>query len=141
MTVAWDDPVVAWDDESVSWDGTFASFSVTAVSPNQAQRGRTRNVIVVGTGFAETSTVSFSGVGITIVEQERLSSTAIRVRIQVDIAAPLGGRDVTVTHPTDPDETLVNGLTIVEFIPGGAASRSHQRGIREWKWGRLQRVV
>lgn len=141
MTVAWDDPNVIWSDPSVSWDGTFATFSVTAVAPPEAQRGRTRNILVIGTGFALTSTVSFSGAGITILNQERLSSTAIRVRIQVDIAAALGGRDVTVTHPTDPDETLVNGLTIIEFIPGGAASRSHNVSIREWKWGRLRRVV
>jgi hypothetical protein len=142
MVIAWNDPAVAWNDPAVTWNGDVAALSVTAISPNQVQRGRTKNVIVIGTGFVPTSAVSFSGAGITILTTEFLSSTAIRVRIEVDIAAALGARDVTVTNPGPTADTLVGGLTIIEFVPGGgAAGRSHTGHTRDWKWGRLRPVV
>ena len=70
--------------------------TLTSMSPSSAPQGANLTVILTGTNFISTSSVTFDGSGVNIVNSTVLSSTRITVDLQIDSNAPIGGGDVYV---------------------------------------------
>lgn len=88
---------------------------VSSVSPNQGVQGiPSLRVAINGMNFQDGATVSF-GVGITVNTTLFVSDTLLAVDITIDIAAPLGFRDVTVTNPDNLSGSLVNAFEVLPF--------------------------
>ncbi len=98
--------------------------AITGLTPNSAHQGDGQSAaIAVGIAGRYTHftsggvSVSF-GSGITVSGTPAVSSdTALSVNIQVDPAATLAGRTVTVTDATDGTITLVNGFSVAAGVP------------------------
>lgn len=95
--------------------------TVTAAIPNRGAIGDTNlDVTIIGTGFqpgAGTTTVAFSGMGITVNSVNVTSDTSLVANI--DITANTGLRDITVTNPvgTVPDGTGLNLFRVTDTPP------------------------
>ena len=74
--------------------------TLTARTPTSGNRLQTLSVILTGTGFISgTSTVSFSGAGVTVNTTTVDSATQITVNITIASTAATGTRTITVTNP------------------------------------------
>jgi Tol biopolymer transport system component len=76
--------------------------TVTSVSPDQVGAGRSRRLIVTGSGFlpgANASTSLLTPPGVTVTSVKVRSETVLRLRVTVDGDAPLGPRNLIVWNP------------------------------------------
>ncbi|MCW2927080.1 MAG: hypothetical protein JWM86_1048 [Thermoleophilia bacterium] len=74
--------------------------TITAATASSAPQGRRSLAVqLTGTGFTSTTTVSFSGAGLTVSAPTYVSPTRIDVTVTVAASAPLGARDITVANP------------------------------------------
>jgi len=90
---------------------TTAGVTVTAVTPNQGNKGSTVAVTIDGSGFVSGATVS-AGAGITVNNVTFVSATRLTASFVIDSAAAGGPRDVTVTNPSNAGGTLTNGFIV-----------------------------
>ncbi len=73
--------------------------TVTAAAPTSLARGQqARDVTITGTGFLAGATVNF-GADITVTSVNVSSSTSLVARVNVDVDAVLGARNVSVSNP------------------------------------------
>jgi hypothetical protein len=68
-----------------------------------------QNIDIVGSGFDNTTTVAFSGSGITQNSLQRISSTNLRVNITTAPDAALGARDVTFNNTDNGGHSVCTG--------------------------------
>lgn len=74
--------------------------TVDSADPGNAGQGaKDLDVIITGTNFAGTPTVSFSGAGITVGDVERNSAARLTATIDIEPTAATGSRNITVTNP------------------------------------------
>jgi hypothetical protein len=101
------------------WNGASGDVTIhlvqaptlTLATPATGPQGRLGLVVqLTGTAFTASSTVSFGGTGIAVTNTSYVSPTRIDVTIDIDDAAPLGARDVTVANP---NEVTATGLFTV----------------------------
>ncbi len=85
--------------------------SVTSCDPDNGDQGNSFEVLVKGSDFTATPTVSF-GSGITVNYVTYVNQGRIRVGITISGVATPGTRDVTVTNPDTQFGTLVSGFTV-----------------------------
>jgi hypothetical protein len=98
-----------------------ASFTVTSgaplpasISPTSDEQGFTGNVVVTGTNFDSggTSTLSFSGAGVTVNSYGTRNTTNLTANITIAPSAALTARDVIVTNVDTQTGTLAAAFTI-----------------------------
>ncbi|MCI0527182.1 MAG: right-handed parallel beta-helix repeat-containing protein, partial [Nitrospira sp.] len=88
---------------------------VISVSPNQGTQGTPSLLVAInGENFQDGATVSF-GEGITVNTTLVVSDILITVDIAIDLAAPIGFRDVTVTNPDALSGSLANAFEVQAF--------------------------
>jgi hypothetical protein len=90
------------------------SPTLSSVSPSQAGRGSSINVVMTGTNFLEgVSSVSF-GPDVTVNSTTINSATQITVNISIALSAATGARNVSVTNatPGGGTATLTGGFTV-----------------------------
>jgi len=76
------------------------TVSVESLDTTSGSRGSTiEGIIITGSGFTDATSVSF-GEGITVTDFTDDSDTQITADVNIDSAADLGARDITVTTPT-----------------------------------------
>jgi murein DD-endopeptidase MepM/ murein hydrolase activator NlpD/photosystem II stability/assembly factor-like uncharacterized protein len=88
-------------------------LTITSISPSSGTQGQTiSNFIVTGGNFQPTSTISFSGMGITV--NSYISRTANQIVASVNVAstASTGIQNVIVTNPDGQQSTLTNAFTV-----------------------------
>jgi hypothetical protein len=86
--------------------------TVESTSPGSGDQGGAQNVIVKGTNFAGSSTVSLSGSGVTINSTTFESATQIKLNVTVATSASTGARTVTVTNTDAGAGSLASGFTV-----------------------------
>jgi hypothetical protein len=69
---------------------------ITSISPNHGSKGATLDVIISGSNFDRTTSVSL-GTGVTVKSFTNLSPIQLRVNVIIDTKAVTGVRDVSVT--------------------------------------------
>src|SRR5207253_7059384 len=84
----------------------------TSVVPPNGTQGQSLTVRILGTNFARTPTVSFSGTGITVGAVTFVSSTEVDVPITISATATVGARNVTVTNPNGQSGTCTGCFTV-----------------------------
>ena len=90
---------------------------VTSLSPASRGQGATNETVVItgsnfGSGTWATSSVSFSGTGITVNSVTRTDASHLTVNLSVAATATLGARDVTVRNTDFGRATRVAGFTV-----------------------------
>jgi hypothetical protein len=86
--------------------------TVTSITPTSGAQGATNLLVsITGTNFFTGTTCSF-GAGITVTSCVYNSGTSLTADLQIDSAATLGARDVTVTNPDGQSGTLPGGFTV-----------------------------
>jgi hypothetical protein len=88
-----------------------AAPNVESTSPNSANRGATKTVVIKGTGFASGASSSF-GSGINVESTSFVSSTELKVKISIESSASTGNRTVTVTNPDAGSDSQSNAFTV-----------------------------
>ena len=88
----------------------------TSVVPPNGTQGQSLTVRILGTNFARTPTVSFSGTGITVGAVTFVSSTEVDVPITISATATVGARNVTVTNPNGQSGTCTGCFTVVSAV-------------------------
>ena len=106
--------------------------SISSLSPSSRGQGAvSQNIVVTGSNFLSgswpSSSVWFSGTGITVNSVSRTNSTHLTVNISIASGAATGARDVTVRNLDAGRATLVGGFT-VNVGPGVASLNSSSRG-------------
>ena len=106
------------DKQSGTCSGCFtvvvsAGPNPTSVVPPNGTQGQSLTVRILGTNFARTPTVSFSGTGITVGAVTFVSSTEVDVPITISATATVGARNVTVTNPNGQSGTCTGCFTVV----------------------------
>jgi hypothetical protein len=106
---------------------TTAAFKVPAVpapspasiSPTSGLQGQTLNVTVTGTSFDSggTSTLSFSGTGITVNSYGTRNATTLTANISIASNATVSARNVIVTNADTQTGTLSSAFTVVKLPP------------------------
>ena len=92
--------------------------SITSISPSSGVQGQTiTNLTVAGSNFQATSTLSFSGSGITVNSYSSRTTTQIMASITIAVDAPTGARDVFVTNPDGQQAARGAGFTVVPAPP------------------------
>lgn len=92
--------------------------SISSVSPSSGYQGQTiTNFTVNGSHFQATSTVSFSGTGITVNSYSTRTATQIVASITIALDAPTGARDVFVTNPDGQQAARGAGFTVLQTTP------------------------
>ena len=98
---------------------TAATPVLTTVNPNTGQQGRTGESIALTGQFTHwvqgTTTASF-GAGITVATLTINSATTATASLNIDAAAALGARNVTLTTGAEV-VTLTNGFTVTAATP------------------------
>ncbi|MDM8557357.1 Calx-beta domain-containing protein [Candidatus Parabeggiatoa sp. HSG14] len=87
---------------------------LTSITPNQGQQGKTIedvNIQGANTHFTSSSTVSFSGAGVTASSINVKNATQIIATVEIAIDAPFGSQDVFVATG-DETATLLKGFEI-----------------------------
>jgi hypothetical protein len=100
--------------------------AITSVSPNQANRGQTLNVILTGSNFTGTTGLGF-GSGITVNSFTVDSATQITAGITIDNAAVVGPRAVSATSPAGTG-TLPSAFSVTAKEPLFLTTASHPEG-------------
>ena len=105
------------DSQSDSCDSCVTVIAppptVTSVTPSSGgQAAQDRSLVIAGTGFDATPTVSFSGAGITVDSVTRNSATQLTVVVDIAPTAATGARDVTVTNSDSGSTTAIGGFTV-----------------------------
>lgn len=98
--------------------------TITSVSPSKGAQGQTLAMTITGTSFTGATSVSF-GPRIAVNSFTVNSSTEITGNITIGASAPLGPRDVEVTHGST--VTLTSGFTVIQ-APPTIASVSPNKG-------------
>ena len=109
------------DKQSGTCSGCFtvvvsAGPNPTSVVPPNGTQGQSLTVRILGTNFARTPTVSFSGTGITVGAVTFVSSTEVDVPITISATATVGARNVTVTNPNGQSGTCTGCFTVVSAV-------------------------
>ena len=109
------------DKQSGTCSGCFtvvvsAGPNPTSVVPPNGTQGQSLTVRILGTNFAATPTVSFSGTGITVGAVTFVSSTEVDVPITISATATVGARNVTVTNPNGQSGTCSGCFTVVSAV-------------------------
>jgi hypothetical protein len=86
--------------------------AVTSVSPNEASKGETLDIIISGSNFDGVTAISL-GSGVTVKSITSLSPIQLKANIKIDDEAVTGVRSVNVTTPGG-TSTLGNSFTIQE---------------------------
>ena len=87
--------------------------TITSTIPAVAGRNASGWVLALGgSDFSPSPAVTFSGLGITVVNMTYLTPTSAEVTINVDGAAATGTRDIYLTNSDGKKDTLVAGLTV-----------------------------
>jgi hypothetical protein len=90
-----------------------AGPTVTSLAPNSLGQGATNaTVVVTGTNFVATPTVTFSGAGVTASSVTRDSATQLTLTVTVTSGAATGARDITVTNPDGGVVTKSGAFTV-----------------------------
>ena len=105
------DGTVAFKAEHID---NIEPLSITSITPNSTIRGATLTVTINGNNLDHVNGVSF-GSGITVTGLTVVNSSQVDVDIDIDTAADLGPRDVTVSGP-DGTATLADGFMVNEVI-------------------------
>ncbi len=86
---------------------------ITGVSPGTGIQGTSlSNFTVIGRNLTATSTLSFSGSGVTVNSYGTRTASQMIASISIGAGAPLGQRNVTVTNPDGLSATLANAFTV-----------------------------
>ncbi|MBN1756352.1 gliding motility-associated C-terminal domain-containing protein [bacterium] len=94
------------------WAQTPTLYSV---SPDTGAQGSSLTILLSGTNFVSGPALSTDfGAGITVTSLVYITSAFLRANIDIDIAAPLGTRDVIVTNPSGAADTLFDGFWIID---------------------------
>ncbi|MCC6143238.1 MAG: VWA domain-containing protein, partial [Candidatus Hydrogenedentes bacterium] len=91
--------------------------AIPNVDPPRGNRGTTINIVARGsnTNFNSSSTIAFSGTGITVNSGEATSATSFQANITIAPEAELGFRDITITtDPGEGSEELATGVGVFE---------------------------
>jgi hypothetical protein len=94
-----------------------AAPAITTISPTSRGQGATnQNVVINGSNFGSggwtSSSVWFSGTGITVNSVTRNSSSKLTVNLSVAPGAATGARDVTLRNSDGGRTTKLNGFTV-----------------------------
>ncbi|MBN2407127.1 MAG: T9SS type A sorting domain-containing protein [Elusimicrobia bacterium] len=92
--------------------------TVTGLSPSNAEKGKTLNVTVTGTGLLSDPSIVFSGTGITVNSSSLTSETELTANITVSGSAATGNRDMTFTN-VDDQWAAVSSCFEVKAASGG----------------------
>ena len=109
------------------WSGGSASItpppSPASIAPTSDEQGFTGNVTVTGTAFDSggTSTLSFSGTGVTVNSYGTRNATTLTANITITSGAALTARDVVVTNADSQTGTLVAAFTVTSGAPSPAS--------------------
>src|ERR1035437_4159508 len=98
--------------------------SPASVAPSTGQQGATiATFTVTGTAFDSggTSTLSFSGTGITVNSYGTRNATTLTANITIGITAALTARDVVVTNADAQTGTLSSAFTVTSGAPSPAS--------------------
>ena len=88
-------------------------FGVAGVAPSaRAQGSGAHTVIVTGDGFLPGTRARVSGTGVSVSSTSVLSATTLEVPLSVGAGAPIGPRDVIVTHPDGSAVTCTGCFTV-----------------------------
>src|SRR6202790_2331646 len=114
---------------NVSWSAYIAAFKATPVAPppapatvnptSGAQGATISNFTVTGTNFdaGGTSTLSFSGSGITVNSYGTRNANTLIANITIAGGATLGARDIIITNLDTQTGTLAASFTVTAFVP------------------------
>jgi hypothetical protein len=125
LTGARDVTVTNADGGTVTSPGAFTINvrpTTSSANPNSMVQGATGNVVLTGSNYVTTPTVSFSGTGITVNTVTRNSAAMLTVNVTIGGSAATGARDVTVTNP-DQGTSTTPGLF---SVAGGNAALAFQ---------------
>ncbi|MEY2450332.1 MAG: large repetitive protein, partial [Acidimicrobiaceae bacterium] len=90
--------------------------TIDSITPNSAGQGSTTTgVLIEGSGFVATPTVTFSGSGVTASNVQVNSPTELSLTVTITEFAAGNSRDVTVTNPDSGSATKPTAFTV---IPG-----------------------
>jgi len=113
---------------SGAWNAAGVAFkagppSPASINPTSDAQGYTGNVTVTGTAFdsAGTSTLSFSGTGITVNSYGTRNATTLTANITISAVAALTARDVTITNSDTQTGTLAAAFTVTSGTPSPAS--------------------
>src|ERR1035437_5839322 len=111
--------VVNLGDTIVTVTTTLPPPAPTSIAPTSDEQGYTGNVTVTGTNFdaGGTSTLSFSGTGITVNSYGTRDATTLVANITIGITAALTARDVIVTNADTQTGTLAAAFTVTSGTP------------------------
>src|SRR5437667_1407312 len=109
------------DKQSGTCSGCFtvvvsAGPNPTWVVPPNGTQGQSLTVRILGTNFARTPTVSFSGTGITVGAVTSVTFTVMEVPSKISATATVGARNVTVTNPNGQSGTCTGCFTVVSAV-------------------------
>jgi len=85
---------------------------ISSIDPVSWALGSEEGVTIFGSNFVSGCVAILSGAGITQINTTFSSSTVIVMYIIIDMAAPLGARDLTVTNPDTQAVVLVGGFEV-----------------------------
>ena len=132
-----------WTDSTqaiTSWYAGIVSFessappnpAPTSVSPTSDKQGYTGNVTVSGTAFdaGGTSTIAFSGTGVTVNSYGTRNATTITANITITSGAALTARDIVVTNADAATGTLAASFTVTVGppLPTSVSPTSDEQG-------------
>ena len=109
---------------------TSTAITLTGITPFSSPIGSTVQVVLTGTNFTAASSVSVSGIGITVNGVAVVSSTQMTASIAVAATAAVGTRNVTavsgsnVTSPLPFTVTPAAAVTVVSVNPATAGAGS-----------------
>lgn len=95
-----------------------APTSIQSIIPNSATEGQTVSVAITGqnTHFVQGTTSATFGTGVLVASLTVVSATSATAVLNIDPAATLGSRTVTLTTGTEVD-SLANGFTLLPAPP------------------------
>jgi hypothetical protein len=106
-----------------------AAAAATSATPSSRGQGATgQSVVLAGTGFIATPTVTFSGGGVTVNSVTRDSATQLTANIDVSPSATPGARSITVTNPDASTAAVCSGCFTVNAAPAATTATPNVRG-------------
>ncbi|MHB9154833.1 MAG: T9SS type A sorting domain-containing protein, partial [Endomicrobiales bacterium] len=128
ITVAWDAPLGPRDVSVINLDGlmdtTTGAFTVekgspvvSYVWPESVEQGTSEDLEISGNNFDPGAALFLSGTGITISSYAVISSTLVTAYVFIDMAAPLGLRDVSVRNTDGLADTMAAAVTVIKHFP------------------------
>src|SRR5271157_690232 len=100
--------------------------TLVSVTPNNGQQGQQNLSVTLSgqlTNWAQGTTTASFGAGITVVSVTVNSPTSATALLDIDLAAALGPRTVSLTTGTEID-TMINGFAVVQVTLGAGEAES-----------------